>query len=111
MQEETQPNDREFGSEADVERITGRKRRTLQKDRCFGRGFPFYRFGRQILYDLQEVRGLIRAGRVLTAGENNQPEQKNETPTARSGGRFMDLRKDKPKCKTILHQQDTGIVV
>jgi hypothetical protein len=28
---------REFGSELDVERITGRARRTLQKDRFFGR--------------------------------------------------------------------------
>jgi len=55
---------REFGSEADVERITGRKKRTLQKDRLFGKGFPFYRVGRQILYDLNEVRSLVRAGRV-----------------------------------------------
>ncbi|MDP8990717.1 MAG: hypothetical protein M3N41_11640 [Acidobacteriota bacterium] len=56
--------EREFGSEADVERITGRKKRTLQKDRLFGKGFPFYRVGRQILYDLDEVRALVRAGRV-----------------------------------------------
>jgi hypothetical protein len=55
---------REFGSEADVERITGRKRKTLQKDRLFGKGFPFYRVGRQVLYDLNEVRSLVRAGRV-----------------------------------------------
>jgi hypothetical protein len=54
----------EFGNEADVERITGRKRSTLQKDRLIGRGFPFYRVGRSILYDLDEVRALIRAGRV-----------------------------------------------
>jgi hypothetical protein len=64
VKRETQYNDREFGTEVDVERISGRKRRTLQKDRCSGRGFPFYRFGRKILYDLQEVRELIRAGRV-----------------------------------------------
>jgi len=55
---------REFGTEGDVERITGRKKRTLQKDRCFGRGFPFFRVGRSILYDLNEVRRLIRANRV-----------------------------------------------
>jgi hypothetical protein len=61
---ETPTNNREFGTEADVERITGRKRRTLQKDRCIGRGFPFYRVGRSILYDLDEVRALVRAGRV-----------------------------------------------
>jgi hypothetical protein len=62
--EETPSNNREFGTEADVERITGRKKRTLQKDRCNGRGFPFYRFGRSILYDLDEVRAVVRAGRV-----------------------------------------------
>jgi hypothetical protein len=73
VQQETQSNNinREFGTEADVERITGRKRRTLQKDRCFDRGFPFYRVGRKILYDLNEVRELILAGRVDFHGESN----------------------------------------
>jgi hypothetical protein len=68
--QENQSNNihQEFGSEVDVEQITGRKRRTLQKDRCSGRGFPFYRVGRKILYDLSEVRELIRAARVDTAG-------------------------------------------
>jgi hypothetical protein len=55
---------REFGTDTDVERITGRKRRTLQKDRFFGRGFPFYRVGRKIVYDLNEIRRIVRAGRV-----------------------------------------------
>jgi hypothetical protein len=64
MQRERKSGDCEYGSETDVERITGRKRKTLQKDRMFGTGFPFYRFGRKILYDLEEVRDLIRAGRV-----------------------------------------------
>ena len=72
MRNETQSSisDKEFGTEADDERITGRKRRTLQKDRCLGRGFPFYRFGRQIRYDLQEVRGLVRAGRVAVSRDD-----------------------------------------
>lgn len=61
-------SERVFGTEADVERISGRRRRTLQKDRCFGRGFPFYRFRGQILYDLDEVREMIRAGRVEGGG-------------------------------------------
>lgn len=61
---ETSSADREFGSEVDIERITGRKRKTLQKDRMLGRGFPFYRLGGQILYDLNEVRQIVRAGRV-----------------------------------------------
>ena len=75
MGNETQSNhsDKEFGTEADVERITGRKRRTLQKDRCQGRGFPFYRFGRQIRYDLREVRAVVRAGRVEVTGLEQPP--------------------------------------
>jgi hypothetical protein len=66
--------EREFGSETDVERITGRRVRTLQKDRFFGRGFPFYRIGRQIRYDLNEIRGLVRGGRVEpAAGQAARP--------------------------------------
>jgi hypothetical protein len=61
---QTQSNNREFGTEADVEVITGRRRATLQKDRYLRRGFPFYRVGRKILYDLNEVRSIIRAGRI-----------------------------------------------
>jgi hypothetical protein len=66
MQQETQSKKigQQFGTEVDVERITGRKRRTLQKDRSRRRGFPFYRLGRKILYDLEEVQHLIRIGRV-----------------------------------------------
>jgi len=63
---ESNPNLTEFGRDVDVERITGRRRRTLQKDRFFGRGFPFYRLNGQVLYDLNEVREIVRAGRVNT---------------------------------------------
>lgn len=52
---------RRFGSEAQVETLTGISRRTLQKDRLLGRDrFPFYRFGRRVLYDLAEVEATIR---------------------------------------------------
>jgi hypothetical protein len=57
---------RRFGSEVAVEQLTGRSRRTLQKDRIFGKGFPFYRVQGQVLYDLDEVESRIRAGRVET---------------------------------------------
>ena len=36
----------------------------LSKRIAAGRGFPFYRVGRKIVYDLDEVRRIIRAGRV-----------------------------------------------
>ena len=83
MPQENQSNNirQEFGTDADVERITGRKRRTLQKDRYFSRGFPFYRVGRKILYDLDEVREIIRGARVDFAGRRRTP---NDRSVARS---------------------------
>jgi hypothetical protein len=56
---------RRFGSEAEVETLTGISRRTLQKDRLLGNDrFPFYRSGGRILYDLEEVEAAIRASRA-----------------------------------------------
>ncbi len=55
---------RRFGSEAEVEQLTGIAKRTLQKHRLFGKGFPFYRVGSKVLYDLDEVESIIRASRV-----------------------------------------------
>lgn len=55
---------RRFGSERDVEALTGYSRKTLQKDRLLGRKrFPFYKVGGKVLYDLDEVEGIIRASR------------------------------------------------
>lgn len=55
---------RRFGNEGDVESLTGLSRKTLQKHRLFGKGFPFYRVGSRVLYDLDEVEQIIRASRV-----------------------------------------------
>jgi hypothetical protein len=58
---------RRYGSEQDVYALTGIMPRTLQKHRLFGKGFPFYRVGTRILYDLDEIQETIRAGRVGAA--------------------------------------------
>lgn len=58
---------RRYGSEIDVEALTGIARRTLQKHRLLGKGFPFYKHLGRILYDLNEVEQLIRASRVKGA--------------------------------------------
>jgi hypothetical protein len=63
--------EREYITETELVRLTGRAPRTLQKDRFFGRGFPFYRVNKKILYDLAEVRAIIRAGRVDTTPRRN----------------------------------------
>ncbi len=49
-----------FGSQAEVEQLTGISRRTLQKDRGLGIGLTWYRYRRKILYDLAEVERFIR---------------------------------------------------
>lgn len=52
---------RRFGSELDVEALSGFSRRTLQKDRLLDRArFPWYKVGRKILSDLAEVEAIIR---------------------------------------------------
>jgi hypothetical protein len=53
---------RRFGSEGDVEEMTGIARRTLQDDRLRGHNkFPWYKVGRKVLYDLDEVASIIKA--------------------------------------------------
>ena len=55
---------RRFGSEKDVEDLTGISHRTLQQDRREGNDrFPFYRSGRRVLYDLLEVQAILRRSR------------------------------------------------
>ena len=52
---------RRFGGEIEVETLTGISRRTLQKDRLLNRQrFPWYKVGRKVLYDLDEVEAIIR---------------------------------------------------
>lgn len=56
------PIRRRYGTEADVETITGISRRTLQKDRLLNRKrFPWYKSGRRVLYDLDEIDRVIKA--------------------------------------------------
>ncbi len=52
---------RRFGSEGDVEALTGINKRTLQKWRMFGKGPRFYRAGGMVRYDLAEVEDWLRA--------------------------------------------------
>ncbi len=54
-----------FGSDIDVERLTGISRATLRKDRLLGRKrFPWYRVGGRILYDLEEIVMIVKAGKA-----------------------------------------------
>lgn len=48
-------------SDRDVERITGRARSTLQKDRVAGGGIPFVRIGRLVRYRQSDVQSYLNA--------------------------------------------------
>jgi predicted DNA-binding transcriptional regulator AlpA len=48
-------------SDRDVEKITGRARSTLQKDRVAGTGIPFVRLGRMVRYRQSDVHAFLAA--------------------------------------------------
>jgi excisionase family DNA binding protein len=50
-----------------VAEVTGRSRKTLQKDRVRGGGLPFIRFGRSVRYRLSDVQAWIGSQRAFTS--------------------------------------------
>jgi predicted DNA-binding transcriptional regulator AlpA len=48
-------------SDREVEKITGRARSTLQKDRVVGTGIPFIRLGRLVRYRQSDVAAFLGA--------------------------------------------------
>jgi excisionase family DNA binding protein len=50
-----------------VAELTGRSRKTLQKDRVRGGGVPFIRFGRSVRYRLSDVQAWIGSQRSFTS--------------------------------------------
>ena len=59
-----------YGSEQDVESLTGFSRRTLQRDRLLGRKrFPYYKVLGKILYDLDEIELIIKSSLVRLSGD------------------------------------------
>ena len=48
-------------SDHDIERLTGRARSTLQKDRVAGTGIPFVRIGRLVRYRPSDVAAFLAA--------------------------------------------------
>ena len=57
---------RRFVSERVLSEVTGRKVKTLQKDRLLNHGpFPHYKINRQVVYDLAECLAAVEASRVM----------------------------------------------
>jgi hypothetical protein len=60
--DEVDPDD--FLTEAQLANILGRSPSTLQKDRCYGRGVPFVKFGGMVRYRFGDLLDYIAAHRV-----------------------------------------------
>lgn len=78
-------------SDRDVEKITGRARSTLQKDRVAGTGIPFVRLGRQVRYRpedvaayLAELPSLRSTSEAACASEKSRQRVSTYRKTARS---------------------------
>ena len=61
-------------SDRDVEKITGRARSTLQKDRVAGSGIPFIRIGRLVRYRESDVTTYLDG--LPTCRSTSEPEAK-----------------------------------
>jgi hypothetical protein len=55
---------RQFVNEQVIATTFGRALQTLRSDRHKRRGFPYYKFGRSCLYDLNECYKLMDAHRI-----------------------------------------------
>jgi predicted DNA-binding transcriptional regulator AlpA len=63
-------------SDREVEKITGRARSTLQKDRVAGTGIPFIRLGRLVRYRQSDVEAFLDALRTYhSTSEGNQERE------------------------------------
>ena len=58
---------KQFITEKGVSAITGRAPQTLRNDRSKGRGFPFYKIGKSIKYDEQEIIAIMEKNKVVTS--------------------------------------------
>lgn len=69
----------EFISTEKLAEITGRSPRTVEKDRLIGSGPPFYKFGRRVLYRLDEVLDWTSSCRRRSTADPGQcPADKEE---------------------------------
>jgi predicted DNA-binding transcriptional regulator AlpA len=72
-------------SDREVEKITGRARSTLQKDRLAGRSIPFVRFGRLVRYRQSDVNAFLASlPSCRSASENDLGPAQPKVPADRS---------------------------
>jgi hypothetical protein len=55
-----------YVTEREVSRIIHRALPTLRNDRCRGQGVPYYKFGRQVRYLIDDVLRYAEANRIET---------------------------------------------
>lgn len=68
-------SERQYLTEREVSRITGRAVSTLRNDRCRGVGIPYIKLIRQVRYEMTDVINYMDARKIQTAdsaGISNQ---------------------------------------
>ena len=63
---------REYLTEREVSKVTGRAISTLRNDRQKGNGFPFVKWGRFIRYRKKDVLDFMEAQKVIPENEDIQ---------------------------------------
>jgi len=63
---------KEYLTEREVSKLTGRALSTLRNDRQMGNGFPFVKWGRFVRYRKQDVIDFMEARKIIP--ENNGEE-------------------------------------
>ena len=55
---------RRFVSARELSAVIGRSEKTLERDRCLRKGFPYFKILGQVRYDLDECLRVIQQSRV-----------------------------------------------
>ena len=67
-----------YVDENKVSKITGRAVQTLRNDRFLRKGIPYFKVGRSVRYDLQEVIDYMESRRIDTKKKlNEKPFKEN----------------------------------
>ena len=53
-------------NEKEVSSITDRAVQSLRNDRCLGRGLPYYKLGRKVVYSIKDIFEYMEAHRIST---------------------------------------------
>ena len=56
-------------NEKQLEKLTGRSIKSLQRDRLKGEGIPYIKFGAKVLYDMQDIEAWMNSRKYQSTSE------------------------------------------